>query len=84
MQDPILMKMRMGNFAMIAKASAYSVSLTGNEIDLIDELFSLNGHDGPVFGHLKIRPGTIDNLPRPDITPNQVLTRLMQHINTSF
>jgi len=72
------------NFAMIAKASGYSVSLTGNEIDLIDELFSLDGHDGPVFGHLKIRPGTIDNLPRPDITPNQVLTRLMQHINSNF
>ncbi|MCZ6805212.1 MAG: phosphonopyruvate decarboxylase [Proteobacteria bacterium] len=72
------------NFALIAKASGYSVSLTGNEIDLINELFSLDGHDGPVFGHLKIRSGTIDNLPRPDITPNQVITRLMQHIDSSF
>jgi len=72
------------NFAKIAEASGYSVSLTGNEIGLIDELFSLQGHDGPVFGHLKIRSGTINNLPRPDVTPNEVLTRLMQHINSSF
>lgn len=72
------------NFAKIAEASGYSVSLTGNEISLLDELFKLNGHDGPVFGHLKIRSGTIDDLPRPDVTPNEVLTRLMKHINSSF
>ncbi len=72
------------DFAKIAEASGYSVSLTGNDIQLIEDLFSLEGHDGPVFGHLKIRPGTIENLPRPDVTPNQVLTRLMQHIKTSF
>lgn len=72
------------NFAKIAKASGYSVSLTGNEIELIDELFSLEGHDGPVFGHLKISSGTMENLPRPDVTPNEVLTRLMQNIDTTF
>lgn len=72
------------NYAKIAEATGYSVSLTGNEIDLIDELFALDGHEGPVFGHLKIRSGTIENLPRPDVTPNQVLTRLMQHINSNF
>jgi phosphonopyruvate decarboxylase len=72
------------NFAKIAEASGYSVSLTGNEIGLIDDLFALEGHDGPIFGHLKICSGTIDNLPRPDVTPNEVLTRLMQHIKSSF
>lgn len=72
------------NFAKIAEASGYSVSLTGNEIELLDELFALDAHEGPVFAHLKIRSGTIDDLPRPDVTPNEVLTRLMQHINTSF
>lgn len=72
------------NFAKIAEASGYSVSLTGNEINLIDELFALNGHEGPVFGHLKIQSGTIDNLPRPDVTPNEVLSRLMQHIGSHF
>ncbi len=72
------------NFAKIAEATGYSVSLTGNEQKLIDELFSLEGHDGPVFGHLKISSGTIENLPRPDVTPNEVLTRLMNHIGTTF
>lgn len=72
------------NFAKIAEASGYSVSLSGNEIELIDELFNLNVVDGPVFGHLKITSGTIENLPRPDVTPNEVLTRLMQHIDSNF
>lgn len=72
------------DFAKIAEASGYSVSLTGNEIGLIDELFALDGHDGPVFGHLKISSGTIEKLPRPDVTPNEVLTRLMNYIETTF
>jgi phosphonopyruvate decarboxylase len=72
------------DFAKIAEASGYSVSLTGNDIELIDEVFNTKAHDGPVFGHLKISSGTMDDLPRPDITPNEVLTRLMKHIETSF
>jgi phosphonopyruvate decarboxylase len=72
------------NFAKVAEASGYSVSLSGNEIELIDELFALEGHYGPVFAHLKIRSGTIDDLPRPNVTPNEVLSRLMQHIDSSF
>ena len=72
------------NFAKVAEASGYSVSLSGNQIDLIDELFALNDHDGPVFGHLKIRSGTIDDLPRPDVTPVEVLTRAMKHIGSHF
>ncbi len=72
------------NFAKIAEATGYSVSLTGNEIELIDELFALEGHEGPVFGHLKIRSGTIEDLPRPNVTPNEVLKRLMQHIDSNF
>jgi phosphonopyruvate decarboxylase len=72
------------DFARIAEASGYSISLTGNEISLIDEVFKLEGHEGPVFGHLKISSGTMDDLPRPDVTPNEVLARLMNHIDSSF
>ncbi|GJM05531.1 MAG: thiamine pyrophosphate enzyme [marine bacterium B5-7] len=72
------------NFTQVAEASGYSVCLSGNQIELIDELFSLSPQDGPIFAHLKIASGTIDNLPRPDVTPNEVLTRLMKHINSSF
>ena len=72
------------NFAMIAKACGYSMVLSGNKMELIDELFSLNKNEGPTFGHLKICSGTIENLPRPNVKPNEVLRRMMRHINSSF
>ncbi len=72
------------NFAMIAKACGYSTTLSGNKMELIDELFSLNKNEGPAFGHLKICSGTIENLPRPNVKPNEVLRRMMHHINSSF
>jgi len=72
------------NFAMIAKACGYSITLSGNKMELIDELFSLNKNEGPTFGHLKICSGTIENLPRPNVKPNEVLRRMMHHINSSF
>ena len=72
------------NFAMIAKACGYSMTLSGNKMELIDELFSLNKNEGPAFGHLKICSGTIENLPRPNVKPNEVLRRMMHHINSSF
>jgi len=72
------------NFAMIAKACGYSTTLSGNKMELIDELFSLNKNEGPAFGHLKICSGTIENLPRPNVKPNEVLRRMMRHINSSF
>ncbi len=72
------------DFTKVAEASGYSVCLSGNEIELIDELFGLEPQVGPAFAHLKIAAGTIENLPRPDVTPNEVLTRLMKHINSKF
>ena len=54
------------------------------KLTAIDELFSLEDNEGPIFGHLKICSGTIKNLPRPNIKPDQVLRRMMQHINTSL
>ena len=72
------------NFAMIAKASGYGAAICGNKLEVIDELFSQKENDGPIFGHLKICSGTIENLPRPNISPDQILRRMMQHINASF
>ncbi len=72
------------DFAKIAEASGYAVSLSGNQLSLLDQLFQNEDVDGPVFGHLKIKAGTIDNLPRPDVTPESVLTRAMQHIGSEF
>ena len=72
------------DFAGIARACGYSLCLSGAHLGLIDELFSSSGQDGPIFARLKIRPGTIANLPRPKQTPAEVLTRLMRHIKSRF
>jgi len=69
------------HFARIASACGYSLSYEGNDPDLLDDLLA-SVTPGPRFAHLKIRAGTIDNLPRPAITPDQVLVRLMQHIGS--
>ena len=72
------------DFSIIAKACGYNTIFSGNKIELINELFSVEDNEGPIFGHLKICSGTIKNLPRPNIKPDQVLRRMMQHINTSL
>jgi len=71
-------------FADIAAACGYSASFAGTDINLVEELLKLKDLDGPRFGHLKIKTGTLKNLPRPDITPPEVVRRLMRHIGTSF
>jgi phosphonopyruvate decarboxylase len=72
------------DFAAIAAACGYGISLGGNTLQLLDELFTGNAATGPRFAHLRTRPGTIDNLPRPGMTPPQVLARMMQHIGSHF
>ena len=69
------------SFAGIAKACGYGSTWEGNDIALLDELFSAAENSGPRFAQLKIRPGAMENLPRPDITPEQVRDRLMRHIS---
>lgn len=71
-------------FADIAAACGYAVAYEGNDIELIEKLFKYEKHSGTKFAHLKITTGTIENLPRPDVTPVEVLQRLMQHIETNF
>ena len=71
-------------FADIAKACAYAVTFQGTNPVLIDELFQINNHNGARLGHLKIKQGTLKDLPRPKLAPYEVLHRLMKHINTEF
>ena len=71
------------SFAGVAAACGYSATLEGDSLDLLDHLFALKTN-GPRLGHLKIRTGTVEDLPRPNQTPVQVLDRLMQHIGTAF
>lgn len=71
-------------FDDIAAACSYAAAYTGNELQLLDELFALQDIDGPRLAHFKIRTGTMANLPRPDVKPPDVLRRLMKHIGSSF
>ena len=71
-------------FADIADACGYALAYEGDDPELITELLADDGNPGPRFGHLKIRTGTMENLPRPDIAPQDVLRRLMKHIRTDF
>lgn len=71
-------------FAEIAAACGYSACYEGTDPGLVEELLNLKNLDGPRFGHLKIRTGTLENLPRPDITPPEAVRRLMHHIGSRF
>lgn len=71
-------------FAGIAAACGYGLTVSGNDPAIIDQVFSHGPVAGPRFAHLKIRPGTIDKLPRPDTAPDDVVRRLMKHIGTKF
>ena len=72
------------SFAQIAQACGYAIALEGDDLSLLDALFAADTNHRPKFGHLKIRPGTIKNLPRPSLSPEDVLQRLITHIGSSF
>lgn len=71
-------------FAKIAEACGYGITLEGDDPLVLDALFTADTDNRPKFGHLKIRPGTLKNLPRPSVSPEAVLQRLMSHIGSSF
>ncbi len=71
-------------FSDVAAACGYQVVLRGNDINVLDEVIAVRDAAGPRFAHLKIRPGTIDPLPRPALSPERVLRRFMHHIDSGF
>lgn len=68
------------DFAAIAAACGYATVLSGDTLE--DLMLALASIAGPVFLHLKTRPGAPADLPRPTITPAAVKERLMRHIGT--
>jgi len=66
------------DFAAIAAACGYGRVARGDTPGDLDGL--LGGGAGPAFLHMKIRTGAIDDLPRPRVTPAEVLRRLRTHI----
>ncbi|HEY9725259.1 MAG TPA: phosphonopyruvate decarboxylase, partial [Chroococcales cyanobacterium] len=71
-------------FAKIAESCGYGIALEGNDLLLLDALFAADTNTRPKFGHLKIRPGTLKNLPRPTLSPEGVLQRFMAHLGCDF
>ncbi len=72
------------DFAAIARACGYGMSLRGDGLGLLDALFADTAPPGPRFAQLKIRPGSMADLPRPPQPPDEVLRRLMRHIGSAF
>ena len=70
------------SFAKIAEACGYGVTIAGDELSVFEVLFNSNSQDKPKFAHLKIRPGTLKNLPRPNFPPEAVVQSLMTHIGS--
>ncbi len=71
------------SFAGIAEACGYAASFEGEDLSLLDALLNTE-QVGPILGHLKIRTGAIEGLPRPSLTPVDVRSRLMKHIGSHF
>lgn len=71
-------------FADIATACGYGMALDGDGPAVLESLLANTTCDGPRFAHIKIHSGTLAGLPRPAITPAEVVRRLMTHIGTHF
>lgn len=72
------------NFAKVAASCSYEFAVQGDDLSVLDAVFDYVATIGPRFAHLRTLPGTIDDLPRPSVTPNAVLQRLMKQIDAQF
>lgn len=68
------------DFAAIAQACGYVHAARAARLDDLSAFLAAPRGAGPRFVHMKITTGTIDDLPRPAITPAAVLERLLEHI----
>ncbi|OWU83983.1 hypothetical protein ATO6_16405 [Oceanicola sp. 22II-s10i] len=62
-------------FAKVAAACGYASSYRVDDLAGLDRALAGN-QEGPVMIHMPILPGSMDDLPRPDKTPREVLSRL--------
>lgn len=67
------------DFAAVAAACGYAHVARAEDAAAIDRLASLDA-EGPGFLHLRIRTGTQPDLPRPALSPAEVLARLRANI----
>ena len=70
------------SFMKIAVACGYTDCSEGNSLELLDSVLNSSNNNGPRMVHLRTKPGTMTQLPRPNLRPNQVCQRLMDHIGS--
>lgn len=68
------------DFASVAAACGYARAVRTEDVDTLRAVLDAPPPSGGTFVHVKIRTGTMDDLPRPSITPVEVLDRLRAHI----
>jgi len=66
------------SFAGVARSCGYRHAASGMSVEQLDGF--LSGREGPSLLHLKICRGVSKALPRPDLSPSQVRSRLMAHL----
>lgn len=64
------------DFVALAKAAGYQTMESCQSIDEIPAAFEAFKQPGPHLLHIRIQPGSMKNLGRPTITPDQVAQRL--------
>jgi len=68
------------DFAGVAHATGYPEAWRGRSLNDIDAFLARPRAHGAALLHIKIRTGTIDNLPRPTVQPPEVVRRLQHHL----
>jgi phosphonopyruvate decarboxylase len=71
---------RATDFSKIALACGYQHVWRSDTLKYLGDFLGDETENGCHFMHVKIRTGTIENLPRPAIKPAEVLQRLMRTI----
>ncbi|MGH8503207.1 MAG: phosphonopyruvate decarboxylase [Gammaproteobacteria bacterium] len=71
------------SFASVARACGYPIALEDDSLAMLDHLLGGRDRVGPRFGCLKIRTGTMQDLPRPTLSPAEVRARFMAHIGAA-
>lgn len=69
------------DFAGVARSCGYRRAVASGAAAALESF--LRAQDGPSLLQLKIRRGVPEGLPRPDVTPRQVRSRLMAHLGVS-
>ena len=68
------------SFATVASGCGYGIAREGDDLRCLEQVLQGDESLGPRFVRLRIRTGTMDDLPRPTQSPYEVSRRLMAHL----